>query len=71
MTCPESPEPAFYSTTAGASLGWAYLLDLTSSLGQAYLDGVVIDWESIPGTSATYAGASTRARPRRTRSATG
>jgi hypothetical protein len=46
----------FYSTTAGDFLGWAYLPDITTKPGQAYLDGIVIDWESIPGTSATYAG---------------
>jgi hypothetical protein len=46
----------FYSTTAGDFLGWAYLPDITDKSGQAYLDGIVIDWESIPGTSTTYAG---------------
>ena len=46
----------FYSTTAGDFLGWAYLPDITTKPGQAYLDGIVIDWESIPGTSSTYAG---------------
>ena len=46
----------FYSTTAGDFLGWAYLPDITDKPGQAYLDGIVIDWESIPGTSTTYAG---------------
>jgi Pregnancy-associated plasma protein-A len=46
----------FYSTTAGDFLGWAYLPDIVTKPGQQYLDGVVIDWESIPGTSATYAG---------------
>jgi hypothetical protein len=46
----------FYSTTAGDYLGWAYLPDITTKPGQTYLDGVVFDWESIPGTSATYAG---------------
>jgi pregnancy-associated plasma protein-A len=45
-----------YSTTAGAYLGWAYLPDVTTKPGQAYLDGIVIDWESMPGTSTTYAG---------------
>jgi hypothetical protein len=45
-----------YSTTAGAYLGWAYLPDITTKPGQAYLDGIVIDWESMPGTSTTYAG---------------
>ena len=46
----------FYSTTAGDYLGWAYLPSIVTKPGQAYLDGVVIDWESIPGTSTTYAG---------------
>jgi len=46
----------WYSTTAGAYLGWAYLPDITTKPGQTHLDGVVVDWESIPGTSATYAG---------------
>jgi Pregnancy-associated plasma protein-A len=46
----------FYSTTAGGYLGWAYLPDITTKPGQEYLDGVVIDWESLPGTSTTYAG---------------
>jgi len=46
----------FYSTTAGDFLGWAYLPDIVTKPGQQYLDGVVIDWESIPGTSTTYAG---------------
>jgi hypothetical protein len=46
----------FYSTTAGDFLGWAYLPDITTKPGQADLDGIVIDWESIPGTSTTYAG---------------
>jgi hypothetical protein len=45
-----------YSTTAGAYLGWAYLPEILTKPGQAYLDGVVIDWESMLGTSTTYAG---------------
>jgi hypothetical protein len=45
-----------YSTTAGDFLGWAYLPDVVTKPGQAYLDGVVIDWESMLGTSTTYAG---------------
>lgn len=45
-----------YSTTAGDYLGWAYLPSIVNKPGQAYLDGVVIDWESIPGTSSTYLG---------------
>lgn len=45
-----------YSTTAGDYLGWAYLPSILTKPGQAYLDGVVIDWESMPGTSTRYAG---------------
>jgi len=46
----------YYSTTAGAYLGWAYLPDVVTKPGQAFLDGVVVDWESMPGTSTRYAG---------------
>src|SRR5215208_1506568 len=47
----------FYSTTAGdVYLGWAYLPDITTKPGQTYLDGVVINWRSMPGTSTEYAG---------------
>jgi hypothetical protein len=46
----------YYSTTAGDYLGWAYLPDVTTKPGQTDLDGVVVDWESMPGTSPTYAG---------------
>jgi pregnancy-associated plasma protein-A len=47
----------FYSTTAGPGLlGYAYLPDIVTKPGQAYLDGIVINWESIPGTSTAYAG---------------
>jgi hypothetical protein len=46
-----------YSSTAGPGLlGYAYLPDIVTKPGQAYLDGVVINWESIPGTSTTFAG---------------
>ena len=45
-----------YSTTAGAYLGWAFLPDITTKPGQAYLDGIVFDWETVPGASSTYAG---------------
>ena len=46
-----------YSTTAGELyLGWAYLPEITTKPGQEYLDGVVFDWETIPGTSNKYAG---------------
>ena len=46
----------FYTTTAGEFLGWAYFPDIVTRKNQAYLDGVVIDWESLPGVSDTYAG---------------
>jgi Pregnancy-associated plasma protein-A len=45
-----------YSTTAGPYLGWAYLPDIVTKPGQRYLDGVVVDWESMPGTSTAYEG---------------
>jgi Pregnancy-associated plasma protein-A len=45
-----------YSTTAGPYLGWAYLPSIVTKPGQAYLDGIVVDWESMLGTSPTYAG---------------
>jgi hypothetical protein len=46
----------YYSTTAGDYLGWAYLPSIVTKPGQAYLDGVVVDWESMLGTSTRYAG---------------
>jgi hypothetical protein len=46
----------YYSTTAGDYLGWSYLPDILTKPGQADLDGVVVDWESMPGTSTKYAG---------------
>lgn len=42
-----------YSTTAGPYLGWAYLPGLSPS--RMYLDGIVIDWESMVRTSDRYA----------------
>jgi Pregnancy-associated plasma protein-A len=45
-----------YITTAGAYLGWAYYPSITDDPTYAYLDGVVIDWESMLGTSTRYAG---------------
>ena len=45
-----------YLTTAGAYLGWAYYPSQVNHNGSAYLDGIVIDWESMLGTSTTYAG---------------
>jgi hypothetical protein len=46
----------WYSTTAGDYLGWAYLPDITTKPGNTNLDGVVVDWASMPGTSDIYAG---------------
>lgn len=43
-----------YSTTADVYLGWAYLPGLPDS--RTFLDGIVNDWESMPGTSTRYAG---------------
>ena len=43
-----------YSSTAGAYLGWSYFPKQYSA--QPWIDGVVFDWESMPGTSSTYAG---------------
>ena len=44
-----------YSSSAGGYLGYAYLPEITDT-AQAYLDGIVIDWESMPGVSDTWAG---------------
>ena len=44
-----------YSTSGGAYLGWAYLPEITDT-AQAYLDGIVIDWRTVPGASDAYAG---------------
>ena len=44
-----------YATTAGGFLGWAYFPGLPDS--RQYLDGIVVDWESMPGASSRYAGA--------------
>jgi hypothetical protein len=43
-----------YATTAGAYLGWAYFPGLPES--HQYIDGIVVDWESMPGASSRYAG---------------
>ncbi len=45
-----------YSATAGVYLGWAYLPSIVDQNGHSYLDGIVFDWESMLGTSTTYAG---------------
>ncbi|HEX9349724.1 MAG TPA: zinc metalloprotease [Gaiellaceae bacterium] len=44
-----------YLTTAGPYLGWAYYPNIVNH-GNSYLDGIVIDWESMLGTSTAYAG---------------
>ena len=44
-----------YSTSGGAYLGWAYLPEITNT-NQAYLDGIVIDWGTVPGASTEYQG---------------
>jgi len=43
-----------YTTTAGAFLGWAYFPSTYKT--KAYIDGIVIDWESLYKTSTRYAG---------------
>ena len=45
-----------YLTTAGPYLGWAYYPSIVDDPTYAYLDGIVIDWESLRGVSDTYAG---------------
>lgn len=42
----------FYSTTASVYLGWAFFPNLSES--RLNLDGIVVDWESVPGTSTPY-----------------
>ena len=44
-----------YSTSGGALLCYAYLPEITDT-AQAYLDGIVIDWRTMPGVSTEYAG---------------
>jgi hypothetical protein len=44
-----------YSTSGGAYLGYAYLPEITDT-AQAYLDGIVIDWRTMPGVSTDYEG---------------
>lgn len=43
-----------YSNLAGGYLGYAYLPGLPDS--RLYIDGVVLNWESMPGTSTSFAG---------------
>jgi hypothetical protein len=42
-----------YSTSGGAYLGYAYLPEITDT-AQAYLDGIVIDWRTMPNVSDEY-----------------
>jgi hypothetical protein len=44
-----------YLATANVYLGWAYLPKVVTQ-GNAFLDGVVIDWESLRGASGRYRG---------------
>jgi len=44
----------YYSTTAAGFLGWAYFPGLGN--GHEYLDGIVVDWESMYKTSTRYEG---------------
>jgi hypothetical protein len=44
-----------YTTSGGGYLGYAYLPEITDT-AQAYLDGIVIDWRTVPGASSEYAG---------------
>lgn len=44
-----------YSTSGAGYLGWAYYPSIVTG-SQAYLDGVVLDWETMPGASTTFAG---------------
>jgi hypothetical protein len=39
-----------YLATASDFLGWAYLPKVVTQ-GNAFLDGIVIDWESLRGAS--------------------
>jgi hypothetical protein len=46
-----------YTSTAGPGLlGYAYLPAIVTKPGQAYLDGIVLNWQSMPGASTAYAG---------------
>jgi hypothetical protein len=44
-----------YSTSGGGYLGYAYLPEITDT-AQAYLDGIVIDWRTLPFVSDIYGG---------------
>ena len=44
-----------YSTSGAGYLGWAYYPSITES-NQSYLDGIVLNWRTVPGASTAYAG---------------
>lgn len=44
-----------YSTSGWLYLGWAYYPSITDT-NQSHLDGIVIDWRTVPGASDAYAG---------------
>ncbi len=44
-----------YVNSGAGYLGYAYYPDILTT-SQAYLDGVVLNWESMPGASTTFAG---------------
>jgi hypothetical protein len=44
-----------YSTDGNGFLGWAYYPSITET-NQVYLDGIVLNWRSVPGASDAYAG---------------
>ena len=47
--CPETLN--FYTVDGGPYLGWSYFPSILSSSAYAILDGVVLDWRSLPGGS--------------------
>jgi hypothetical protein len=44
-----------YSTDGNGYLGWAYYPNITET-NQIYLDGIVLNWRSLPDSSTAYAG---------------
>jgi hypothetical protein len=44
-----------YSTSGWLYLGWAYYPSITDT-NQSHLDGIVIDWRTVPGASDAYEG---------------
>ena len=45
-----------YANNGAGYLGYAFLPDIVTKPGQAYLDGVVLNWRTLPGASTAYAG---------------